>query len=398
MAGRVPAIHEAARDPRVKPGDDVDRPMASRSTSVEPQIDDVLRVGLQLALFDPGHDVGQDLVGRGRHAGLLSLARDKAVQELDLGAAALEHVLAGRRAMLAAAGPVRLGQTMLVDFLDCRRVALTGAGDRLRVHVADFVKGVAKRLADADRLAAEPGREMANRVVFYHFAGDQPSAGRQPIAHDVGDELRPALAPQILGHHRAVGVADKPADFLGPVGDAAVHLANAEYSVARARFAGGAAHLARRMQFYGDRAGDRAQGLAPSDDAGNCLFVHAILQRHAIPAGGQVLLDHRRRPGGVVGLHADKGDVDRRFFAELLRLGQVQRARPDGERLDIADMGDPQTVLADGFDVLRPRVDIGYVLAGLHHMSSGITTNRSRANDRYLLLRHHVFSRINIAA
>jgi len=147
-----------------------------------------------------------------------------------------------------------------------------------------------------------------------------------------------------------------------------------------------------------DRAGDRAQGLAPADDAGDCLLVHAILQRHAIAAGRQVLLDQRRRPGGVVGLHTDKGDVDRRLFAELLRFGQMQGARPHGERLDIADMGDPQPVLTDGFDVFRPRIDIGYVLASLHHMRAGITANRSRADDRDLLFRHHVFSHIRFAA
>src|SRR5438128_5302342 len=92
-----PAIHEAARDPRVKPGDDVDRPVAGRSTSVEPQIGDVLRVGLQFAAFDPGDDVGQDLVGRGFDADLVPLPGNEAVEELDLGATPLNHVLAHRR-------------------------------------------------------------------------------------------------------------------------------------------------------------------------------------------------------------------------------------------------------------------------------------------------------------
>ncbi len=79
---------------------------------------------------------------------------------------------------------------------------------------------------------------------------------------------------------------------------------------------------------------------------------------------------------------------------ELLRLGQMQRARLDRERLDVADMGDPQTVLADGFDVFRPRIDVGHVFAGLHHMRPGITADRPRADDRYLVLRHSVFLRI----
>src|SRR3954465_11953220 len=47
--------------------------------SVQPQIGDVLRVGLQLAFLDPEDDVGQDRIGRGRDADLLALAHDEAV-------------------------------------------------------------------------------------------------------------------------------------------------------------------------------------------------------------------------------------------------------------------------------------------------------------------------------
>src|SRR5436190_18898424 len=72
--------------------------------------------------------------------------------------------------------------------------------------------------------------------------------------------------------------------------------------------------------------------------------------------------------------------------------------RLDRKRLDIADMGDPQPVLADGLDVFRPRIDIGHVFAGLHHMGPGITTDRPGADDRYLFLCHHVFSHIRFAA
>ena len=76
----------------------------------------------------------------------------------------------------------------------------------------------------------------------------------------------------------------------------------------------------------------------------------------------------------------------------------MQRARLDRERLDIADMGDAQPLAADGLDILRPRIDIGYVLAGLHHMGPGIAADRAGADDRYLLLRHNVFSHIRLAA
>src|SRR5260370_15032573 len=44
------------------------------SASVQPQIGDVLRVGLQLADLDPPDDVGQDRVGRGGAAALLAPA------------------------------------------------------------------------------------------------------------------------------------------------------------------------------------------------------------------------------------------------------------------------------------------------------------------------------------
>src|SRR5271169_5310188 len=98
--------------------------------------------------------------------------------------------------MLAAAGPIGFGETMLVDLPGRGWVALASAGNRLRVHVANLVEGVAERLADADRLAAEPGREISDRVVLDHVARDQAGAGRQPIAHDVGNKFRPALAPQ----------------------------------------------------------------------------------------------------------------------------------------------------------------------------------------------------------
>src|SRR4029077_4564252 len=96
----------------------------------------------------------------------------------------------------------------------------------------------------------------------------------------------------------------------------------------------------------------------------------------------------------VVGLHADEGDVDWRFLSELPRLGQVERAGLDRERLDVADMGDPETIAADGLDIFRPRIDVRHVFAGLDHVSAGVTPDGSRADDRYLLFRHHVFSRI----
>jgi len=71
-----------------------------------------------------------------------------------------------------------------------------------------------------------------------------------------------------------------------------------------------------------------AERLAPADDAGDGLLVHAILQRHHETVWRQILPDQHRRPGGVVGFHADESDVDRLFLGELLRVGDVERAQP----------------------------------------------------------------------
>jgi hypothetical protein len=62
--------------------------------SVQPEFGDVARVLLQFAALDALDDVDEALVGAGLHSDLLPLAHDKAVEELDLGAPALGHVLA----------------------------------------------------------------------------------------------------------------------------------------------------------------------------------------------------------------------------------------------------------------------------------------------------------------
>src|SRR5205814_1590945 len=83
----------------------------------------------------------------------------------------------------------------------------------------------------------------------------------------------------------AVGVGEEAANLLGAVGDAAMHFADPEDGVFRARLAGGALDLTWRVQLDGDRAGNRAQGLAPADDTRDRLLVHAVLQRDDIAIG-----------------------------------------------------------------------------------------------------------------
>src|SRR5262245_26979697 len=68
--------------------------------SIEPELLDVARVGLQVPSLDALDDVGEHGVGAGGNAHLLALAYHVAVEQLDLGAPTFLHVLAHRRALL----------------------------------------------------------------------------------------------------------------------------------------------------------------------------------------------------------------------------------------------------------------------------------------------------------
>ena len=163
-----------------------------------------------------------------------------------------------------------------------------------------------------------------------------------------------------------------------------MHFAGAKHGVRGAVLAGAAVDVAGRGQIDRDAAGDAAERLAPADDAGDGLFVHAVLQRHHVAVRRQILLDQHGGPGGVVGLHADEGDVDRRLPGQLLRVGDVQRAHRDREFRDVLGMGDAQAVLSHVLDMLGPGIDERDVLARLHHMGAGIAADRTRSDDRYL--------------
>ena len=114
------------------------------------------------------------------------------------------------------------------------------------------------------------------------------------------------------------------------------------------------------------------------------LLVHAVLQRHDIAVGRQVLLDHHRGPGGVVGLGAHEGDVDRLLLGQLLHVGEVQRPHGHRELRHVHGVGDAQAVLAHMLDVLGPGVDERHVLARLHHVRARIAADRARPDDGYL--------------
>ncbi len=171
-----------------------------------------------------------------------------------------------------------------------------------------------------------------------------------------------------------------------------MHFAGAEHGVGRAVLGGAAMDVAGLRQVDGDAGGDAAERLAPADDAGDGFLVHAILQRHHKAVGREILPDQHGGPGGVVGLHADEGDVDRLFLGELLRVGDVQRAHRHGEFRLRHGVGDAQAVLAHMLDMVRPRIDEGDVLAGLHHMRAGIAADRAGADKSDFLA--HAFLRI----
>src|SRR5688500_3965795 len=86
-----------------------------------PHAGDVALVLSQGAALDLLDDVGQHCVRGRRNAELPAVVDHPAVHELDLGAAALHHVLAQRRAMLAAAGLLdRVEAVRVVDAFGLR--------------------------------------------------------------------------------------------------------------------------------------------------------------------------------------------------------------------------------------------------------------------------------------
>src|SRR5215472_16004621 len=118
---------------------------------VAPQFGDVPRILLQLAPRDLLDDVGLDRSGAAGPAELLALAHDMAIDELDLGAPALRHVLAHRRPLLGC-GLLAVGKTLRVIGFGRRLVALARARDGLRRQMQDVLELIAMRLPDPDRL------------------------------------------------------------------------------------------------------------------------------------------------------------------------------------------------------------------------------------------------------
>src|SRR5712675_1679856 len=355
----------------------------AQAGSVQPQLSDVPRIRAQLITFHALDDVCQHGIGVAREADLLALAHHEAVEEFDFRASALLHVLAHGRTLLRG-GVLAVFEALLVAGANRRLVALARTRNRLGRQMQNLLQLIAVRLPDADRFAPEPSGEAADRLALQHLSAGQARAGGESVAHGVGDQFRPALAPQIAGYLGAVGVADQAADFFRPLRDAAVHFAGAKYGVGRPALAGTPVVVASLREIDRDAAGDAPERLAPTDDAGDRLFIHAVLQRHDVAVRCQILPDQHGGPGGVVGLHAHEGDVDRRLLGQLLRVRDVQRAHGNGEFRDVLGVGDAQAVFPHMLDMLGPGIDERHVLARLHHMGAGIAADRTRSHDRYL--------------
>ena len=197
----------------------------------------------------------------------------------------------------------------------------------------------------------------------------EAGARRHAVAAAVEAQLAPALAPDIGRHHGAVREAAQARDLARPLGLLAMHLAGAEDGVRVA------------AQLDRDLRGDAADDLAPADDAGDELLVHAVLQRDDEPIGRQIGFDQIRRHLRLVGLHADEGDIDRPALRQGLDVGKMHRIDRHGEFLRLGDAGQVQTVAAHLLDMFRPAVDEGDVFAVLRHESTDLRADRAGPDD-----------------
>src|SRR5215204_1351525 len=208
---RAAAAMTAARPRRVR-GRPTSRATRRRRRKLPRRALDPVEVvwrGWRLAELDLLHRGDQLLVGRRGAADLTASLDDDAVDEVDLGAPALLHVLAHRRALvLAALLRVPERQHQRFDLVERGAVALRGARQLLGVLPGDVLKPVAERLADAHALAAELDDDLTDPVVLAHRVAGEAARRGDAVMHAVDAQFRPALAPQIVGHIAGVDGAD----------------------------------------------------------------------------------------------------------------------------------------------------------------------------------------------
>src|ERR1700694_1358145 len=129
-----------------------------KAGSVQPQLGDVSRIRAQLIAFHALDDVRQRGIGAAREADLPALAHHEAIEEFDLRAPALLHVLAHGGTLLGR-GALAVLEALLVAGAHRRLVALARTRNRLGRQMQNLLQLIAVRLSDADRFAPEPGGE-----------------------------------------------------------------------------------------------------------------------------------------------------------------------------------------------------------------------------------------------
>src|SRR5260370_3224414 len=233
---------------------------------------EVLRLGRDLAeldlfdLFDELH------VGWGGATDFLAFGGDQPVDEIDLGATALQHVLTHRWPRQLGAG-VRLqrGEDRRFDFVERGPVPFGRAGDRFRLVHADVLELIAERLADAHPLAGEADAETADLLVPVRIVAGQPAGCRDAVGHALVAHALPALAPEIRCRLDAVDRADHVRELLDSLGYAPVQLADAVDLVWRGPLRAGAANPPRAIELGAEQRGDDPDGLVRDDDPGATL-------------------------------------------------------------------------------------------------------------------------------
>ena len=116
----------------------------------------IRRIGGDFTALNALHDVGQHRMRRCRDADLGALLGDGAVHELDLGAAALRHVLRHRWPLqIAARRGIRAGQHQRLDLFQRAAIAFGCQRQLFRLQRADIAEREAERLTHPHGLAAE---------------------------------------------------------------------------------------------------------------------------------------------------------------------------------------------------------------------------------------------------
>ena len=235
------------------------------------------RVGFQLALFDPGDDVGQDRVGSGCRC---RPRRPSRATKPFRNSISVRRPLTMSWAIDGRCSPRAGWRWRQPGVARPRSRPAPPRRPRRRGRVVSgsmwliFSMLIAQRLADADRLAAEPDREAADGVVRDDSRGRSvPVQADSAVAH-----ARLATSFDQRSPHRLVGrpwrCRRRPTSarhLLDALGDAAVHLADAEHGVRSPPLASVAADVARLVQVDGDRARRPSPPSCPSRRCRRCV-------------------------------------------------------------------------------------------------------------------------------